>query len=63
MPPKEPVQRNWRIALIKSTSAALIGYVDAPDAETAIKKAIEQFKIKAPQKQRRPDCAVAGASP
>jgi hypothetical protein len=50
MPPKKPVAlRNWRI----STPAALIGYVDAPDAETAIKKAIEQFAIKDPQKQRR----------
>jgi hypothetical protein len=49
MPPKEPAALcNWRI----STPAALIGYVDAPDAQTAIKKAIEQFEIKDPQKQR-----------
>jgi hypothetical protein len=31
MSPKKPiVLRNWRISLIKSTPAALIGYVDAP---------------------------------
>jgi hypothetical protein len=55
MPPKKPapVLRNWRIALIKSTPAAFVGYVDAPDAESAIKKAIEEFKIADPQKQRR----------
>jgi hypothetical protein len=39
--------------MIKSTPAALVGYVDAPDAESAIKKAIEEFEIKDPQKQRR----------
>jgi hypothetical protein len=54
MSPKKPVVlRNWRISLIKSTPAALVGYVDAPDAESAVKRAIEQFEIKDPQKQRR----------
>jgi hypothetical protein len=37
--------RGVRISLIKVTPAALIGYVDAPDAETPIKKAVEEFKI------------------
>jgi hypothetical protein len=38
MPPKKPATlRNWRIALIKSTPAAPIGHVDAPDAEFEIK--------------------------
>jgi hypothetical protein len=31
----------------------LIGHVEAPDAETAIKKAIEEFKITDPERQRR----------
>jgi hypothetical protein len=44
---------RWRISLIKATPAAVIGYVEAPDAETAIAKAIEEFKITDPQKQRR----------
>ena len=39
--------------MIKATPAAIVGYVDAPDAESAIAKAIEQFKITDPQKQRR----------
>jgi hypothetical protein len=45
--------KRWRISLIKATPAATIGYVEAPDAESAIKKAIEEFKITDTQKQRR----------
>jgi hypothetical protein len=45
--------KRWRISLIKVTPAALIGYVDATDAETAIKKAVEEFKITDPPRQRR----------
>ena len=53
MPPKKPAAlRNWRISLIKSTPAALVGHVDAPDPESAIKKAIEEFHIKDPQKRQ-----------
>jgi hypothetical protein len=37
--------KRWRISLIKATPAAIVGYVDAPDDETAIAKAIEEFKI------------------
>jgi hypothetical protein len=29
--------KRWRISLIKATPAALIGYVEADDAESAIK--------------------------
>jgi hypothetical protein len=48
------VSNNDRpIAMITSTPAALVGYVDTPDAESAIKKAIEEFEITDPQKQRR----------
>jgi hypothetical protein len=45
--------KRWCISLINATPAALLGYVEAPDAESAIKKAIEEFKITDPQKQRR----------
>jgi hypothetical protein len=36
---------KWRIIHLKGTPAKTIGFVEAPDAETAIKKAIEEFKI------------------
>jgi len=44
---KTPEQPNhkWRIIHLKGTPAKTIGYVDAADAETAIAKAIEEFKI------------------
>jgi hypothetical protein len=45
--------KRWRISLIKATPARLIGHVTAPDAETAIAKAIEEFKITDPSQQRR----------
>jgi hypothetical protein len=45
--------KRWRISLIKATPASLIGYVEAPDAESAIAKAIEEFKITDPSQQRR----------
>jgi hypothetical protein len=41
-PAKEP---RWRISRIKSTPAAEYGTVSAPDAERAIKKAIEEWQI------------------
>jgi hypothetical protein len=41
-PTKEP---RWRISRIKSTPAAEYGTVTAPDAESAIKKAIEEWAI------------------
>jgi hypothetical protein len=33
--------------------AALVGAVEAPDVETAIKKAIEEFDVTDPQQQKR----------
>jgi hypothetical protein len=44
---------SLRISLIKATPAAMMGYVDAPDEESAIKQAIEAFKITDPQTERR----------
>jgi hypothetical protein len=37
--------QKWRVAHIRGASAKTIGDVDAHDAETAIKRAIEEFKI------------------
>jgi hypothetical protein len=45
--------KRWRISLIKATPARLIGYVTAPDAESAIAKAIDEFKITDPYTKRR----------
>ena len=36
---------SWAIYRLKGTPAALFGHVEAPDAETAIKKAIDEFAI------------------
>jgi hypothetical protein len=49
-PTKQP---RWRIALIKSTPAAELGTITAPDAETAIRKAIEEWQITEPHRQQR----------
>ena len=37
----------------EATPAAIVGYVEAPDAESAIAKAIEEFKITDPMRWRR----------
>ena len=36
---------RWQIVRLKATPAPFIGLVDAPDEESAIKVAIEQFEI------------------
>jgi hypothetical protein len=36
---------RWAIYRLKGTPAALLGHVEAPDAETAIEKAIDEFAI------------------
>jgi hypothetical protein len=53
--PKRPRKKmyKWRITRIRSTPAALIGYVKAPDAEQAIKEAIGAFGIIDPEQQKR----------
>jgi hypothetical protein len=38
---------------LRSSPAAFIGYVEAPDADQAIKEAIEQFRISSPHQQAR----------
>ena len=49
---KRPVFR-WQITRIKSTPITVLGTVEAPDAETAIKIAIEQFNVTDPDQQQR----------
>jgi len=44
---------TWAISRIKGTPAVEIGWVDAPDAESAIKKAIDQYNITDPEQQKR----------
>jgi 1,2-phenylacetyl-CoA epoxidase PaaB subunit len=51
---KKPLkQHRWRITRIKGTPAADVGSVYAPDAETAIKRAIEEFEIRDREQQKR----------
>jgi hypothetical protein len=45
-------QPTWSIYHIKGTPAAFLGHVEAPDEETAIKRAIEEFQIR-PELQKR----------
>jgi hypothetical protein len=47
-----PKLYTWYIYHIKGTPASLLGRVEAPDEETAIKRAIEEFNI-APALQKR----------
>jgi hypothetical protein len=53
-PPSAPAgkQYMWSIYHIKGTPAALLGRVEAPDEETAIRKAIDEFGI-SPALQKR----------
>jgi predicted chitinase len=55
MPKKSPREKlfEWRVVRIKSTPAAIVGYVQAPDAEQAIKAAIERYEISSPIEQAR----------
>jgi hypothetical protein len=56
LPPNKSTLKVWplpvalrRISRIKGTPAVEIGWVDAPNAESAIKKAIDQYKITDPE--------------
>jgi hypothetical protein len=42
---KPPTIYRWRIFRLIGISAKTLGYVEAPDAEAAIAKAIQNFKI------------------
>ena len=52
-PSPPPTQYEWRITRIRSTPAVLIGHVQAPDADQAIKEAIRKCEITSPQEQER----------
>jgi hypothetical protein len=45
-------QHKWRIYLLRK-KGEFIGSVEAPDRETAIKLAVEQFAIRDPERQKR----------
>jgi len=56
MPPHSTRSRKlyrWRIARIRGTPAEIIGHVEAPDADAAIKEAIREYGITDPEKQKR----------
>jgi hypothetical protein len=50
--PSSSKPTRWNIYHITGTPAKLLGYVEAPDEESAIKQAIEEFKI-SPALQKR----------
>ena len=45
--------RTWEISRIKSTPAAILGRIRAPDAESAVKEWIEKFDITDREQQQR----------
>jgi 1,2-phenylacetyl-CoA epoxidase PaaB subunit len=49
--PKKKLQ-TWEVIRLKASPAAFVGVVEAPDEQTALKLAIEQFKVR-PADQRR----------
>jgi hypothetical protein len=51
--PSIPKIFQWRIIRIKASPAAIVGHVNAPDAEQAIKEAIREFGITDPEQQKR----------
>jgi hypothetical protein len=52
--PAQPKEHIWEISRIKSTPAAILGRINGPDAETAVKEWIEKFGISDPEQQQRP---------
>jgi hypothetical protein len=44
---------EWRITRIRGTPAAFVGYVQAADAEQAIRAAISEYEITNPHEQAR----------
>ena len=53
MAKKKIPEQAWHVSRIKGSAAAFVGRVYAPDAETAIKRAIEEFAITNPEHQKR----------
>jgi hypothetical protein len=51
-PPVKEQTHSWAVYHIRGTPARLIGIVYAPDEQSAIDKAIEEFKVQANQRGR-----------
>jgi hypothetical protein len=49
--PKPKANHSWDIFRLRGTPSEFIGIAYAPDEQTAIKKAIEEYGITDPQKQ------------
>jgi hypothetical protein len=43
----------WAIYRVRSARAALLGYIEAVDEESAIQKAIGEFDVTSPQVQKK----------
>jgi hypothetical protein len=50
--PSRRQERRWRIMRVTATPAKQLGHVYAPDEDTALKKAIEEFEVPAPWRGR-----------
>jgi hypothetical protein len=50
--PTKQTNHSWAVYHIRGTPARLIGIVYAPDEQSAIDKAIEEFKVQANQRGR-----------
>jgi hypothetical protein len=44
---------SWQLSRIRGTPAQFVGTVYAPDKDTAIKRAIDEFEITNPEHQKR----------
>ena len=53
MPKKKIADSEWRITLISGKRGHVYGRVSAPDADEAIKRAIDEFAITNPEHQKR----------
>ena len=51
--PKSQKVSRWRITRLKASPAALIGYLEAPDQDTAIRTAIREFATINQEHQKR----------
>ena len=51
--PVHPKEDVWEISRIKFTPAAVLGRINAPDAESAVKEWIEKFNITNEEHQQR----------